>query len=169
MRGCKKCEVVPRNNLDAFKKEHRGVQILSRVEVEHLLLFVLQSNVSIFNGRYYRQKDGIPAGLSPCSWLANLYCFMREYRFVKTHIQRNNSSILLQLKHVMRWTDDLLFLHCNVTEDLMATVQGIYPQQLKLIREQAGNRVHYLDYDIRIVPRSLKPHPRRKGRRQFRT
>ena len=94
-----------------------------------------------------RQKIGIPIGIDPASFWANLslYTYKNEYKSELILKDKNKARHFHATKH---FVDDLGTLNDgSVFSDVY---NGVYPPKLQLKVEQSGTHVTFLHLDITV-------------------
>ena len=99
-----------------------------------------------------RQKVGIPMGIDPAPFWANLFLYSYEHDYIKNLIKEDR----VKAKHfhsTFRFIDDL----CNLNE-FGKIFKDIYPSELELKIEHNGNSASFLNLDIRIEENQFLAH-----------
>merc|ERR1712055_637257 len=92
------------------------------------------------------QTIGIPMGIDPAPFWANLYLYKFEHRFMKSF---GSSDVTARKFHGCScFIDDLVCL--NDGNKLSNSFEEIYPSDLELKCEHNGNHATFLDLDIKI-------------------
>ena len=95
------------------------------------MLEFLIDNIYIKVGKeIFRQQIGIPMGTDCAPFLANLFLFYYEYKYMKDLIKRN-IRLAKQFSYTTRYIDDLLTLNNN---RFTKVIPDIYPPELELLR-----------------------------------
>ena len=94
-----------------------------------------------------RQKIGIPMGIDPAPFWANLFLYTYEHDYIKELIKEDR----VKAKHfhsTFRFIDDL----CSINDGGMfgKVFKDIYPDELELKVEHEGNSASFLNLEIRI-------------------
>jgi len=100
-----------------------------------------------------RQKIGIPMGIDPAPFWANLYLHWYEGEFMKTLIQ-NDKLKAFSFNGNSRYSDDLICI--NGGDSFLNSYKDIYPSSLELKLEHSGSSATFLDLDITIVSGKFK-------------
>ena len=112
--------------------------------IEHLI-----SNCYFTVGNLiFNQIIGIPMGIDPAPFWANLFL----YYFENIHMQSliSSGSNRAYLYHATkRFIDDLIAI--NDKNEFLSTYTNIYPPELQLKLEHHGSHATFLDLDINIV------------------
>ena len=95
-----------------------------------------------------RQAIGIPMGIDPAPFWANLFLYQYEHRYMDTLIPEDKTSAR-HFHSTKRFIDDLCALNDgNLFE---RTHHQIYPDKLELKIEHSGNHGTFLNLDITII------------------
>jgi hypothetical protein len=95
------------------------------------------------------QIVGIPMGTDCAPFLANLFLFSYEFKFLYTLLKAKDWKILNRFRRCARYIDDLFLI--NNDKFLEKYKYDIYPTELDLTSDDNNNhQVHYLDLDILI-------------------
>jgi hypothetical protein len=87
-------------------------------------------------------------GTDCAPFLANLFIYTFEYKWLLKKFRNKEFDTLNKFKHCSRHIDDLL---CLNNDGVMEEVIGdIYPKELALTSDMAVLQSHYLDLDIEI-------------------
>ena len=99
------------------------------------------------------QTIGMPMGIDPAPFWANIYLYSYEVRYMNSLVKDNNSKenkILARKYHAThRFIDDLLAL--NDGGHFGKSHKNIYSKEMQLKRESTGKRGTYLELDISIL------------------
>ena len=96
----------------------------------------------------FKQAIGIPMGTDCALFLANLFLFAFEYKWLLKKFEEKDFDTLNKFKHCFRYIDDLMCLNNDGRmEDVMTE---IYPNELALTSDDAVLQSNYLDLDIEI-------------------
>ena len=95
-----------------------------------------------------RQKIGIPMGIDPAPFWANLFLYTYEHDFINKTIKEDR----IKAKHfhsTFRFIDDL----CSLNDGGMfgRVFEDIYPEELELKVEHNGNHATFLNLDISVI------------------
>ena len=75
--------------------------------------YMLDKCYIAFKGKVYRQHIGIPMGIDPAPFLANLFLHFSEFRYMDELIKSGELSKAKKLSNNFRYLDDLLGLNDN--------------------------------------------------------
>ena len=97
-----------------------------------------------------RQSIGIPMGMDPAPFWANLYLYYYEHEFI-TNLMQSDKRRARKFINACRFIDD----ECNINDDgeFSRSYQEIYPEELQLKCEHQGTHATFLelDLDVQIV------------------
>src|SRR5579862_267271 len=129
----------------------KNIYYVSRITMINWL--VSNSYISV-GDKIYRQKIGIPMGTDCAPFLANLFLYSYELRFMKNQLKAKNYKILYLFNRSCRYIDDLLLANNDNKMDKYKNL--IYPSELILTSEDKNNQtVHYLDFTLSIQNKLL--------------
>lgn len=94
------------------------------------------------------QIIGIPMGIDPAPFWANLYLYSYECEFMNDLIKKDKSKAL-SYHGSFRFIDDKCCI--NGSREFATSFPNIYPPSLELKLEHQGNHATFLDLDITIV------------------
>ena len=77
----------------------------------------------------FRQIIGIPMGSAPAPFIANLFLYVYEMRYMEK-LKKSDLARARNLRHVFRFIDDLISL--NDTDEFLRSFKEIYPSQMML-------------------------------------
>ena len=100
-----------------------------------------------FGNLVFTQVVGIPMGIDPAPFWANLYLYHyeKEYLSLLIHTDKCKAS---KFHGVFRFIDDLCAI--NDSDEFLNSHQNIYPPVLELKREHHGEHATFLDLDLSI-------------------
>ena len=89
-------------------------------------------------------------GTDCAPFLANLFLFSYEFKFLNEQLKRKKWNVLNKFRKCARYIDDLLLIN---NDKLLNSCKGdIYPPELELTSDDKNDhQVHYLDLDILIM------------------
>ena len=109
----------------------------------------------------FKQVIGIPMGTDPAPFMANLFLYYYENKFMN-ELTKSDKRAARQFGNVWRYIDDLSAVNNeNIFEN---NIPNIYPPELELKKENNGYlSASFLDIDITIVDNkfSLKLYDKR--------
>ena len=138
---------------------------LSAQSVKELISLIIQHAYAQVGNAIFRQVKGIPMGVNPACFFANLYLFMYELKFFQQLLALDTPPSRRVL-HAFRFTGRLIDDVNTITHEPLGFVQqyfyhnrvhngirGIYPPSLNLQDSSCANPHHsnFLDLHIRPV------------------
>ena len=143
--GRKYLSLYPNATAATWSNKHiDGAWNVTSEQLIEVLTFVMDNQFIKVGDAIFRQIKGIPMGSSPAPYVANLYLFALENRFV-----RNNPDMFQHPATVMRFLDDVLYINCNYPE--IAT--DIYGDILPFTRDDpVQNTLAFLDLNLKLEP-----------------
>ena len=121
---------------------------LNKQQVFDLIDFVVDTAYFQIGTTVYQQVIGIPMGIDPAPFMANLYLYSYEYEFME-RMTATNYGVAKAYNKTHRFIDDLGTLNNNGR--LGEQYQQIYPPELILNKENANDtRATFLDMDITV-------------------
>ena len=96
------------------------------------------------------QTVGILMGTDCAPFLANLFLFAYEFRYLNNLLTQKKWPLLNKFRRCVRYIDDLLLI--NNDNFLKSHKHDIYPKELDLTSDDKDDQqVHFLDLDILIA------------------
>ena len=93
----------------------------------------------------FRQVIGIPMGSDPAPFMANLFLYFYENKWVRT-LKKTDLNKARKFRYTFRFIDDLITINDNgLFEEYH---KEIYPEELQLNLEGSGDRLSFLDLDL---------------------
>jgi hypothetical protein len=115
-----------------------------------LIDWLIDNTYVVVGDKVLRQTIGIPMGTDCAPYLANLFLFSYEFKWMNQQLKKKNFKILNKFKYCARYIDDLLLINNNKIMEKYKSI--IYPSELILTTEDKKNKeVHYLDLNISIT------------------
>ena len=118
-------------------------------KVIRLMNWLLDNIFVTFGDQVFRQVVGIPMGTDCAPFLANLFLYSYEFKWIMTQKENNNWHVLKHFRSCSRYIDDLLMIN---NADLMKKyMTDIYPKELVLVPDDTnGKSCPFLDLNIDI-------------------
>ena len=108
---------------------------------------------------YFGKRFGIPMGTDCAPYLANLYLYALEFKYLKTLMSEKKLGIARKLSTSYRYIDDLLIFNSDGIMDEHKT--KMYPPELVLNKEnKTDHHVTFLDIDINVNQNDHKITPK---------
>ena len=129
-------------------KKPSGKNCFSRFKLKTLVKHLITNTFFEVGNLLIRQGIGIPMGIDPAPFWANLYLYDYEYEFIK-HLIHTDKIKARKFLHSVRFIDD----QCNLNDsnEFSKCYTEIYPSELQLKCEHQGNHATFLDLDISIA------------------
>ena len=117
-------------------------------ELKVLTAHLITETYFEFGNLVFRQSIGIPMGIDPAPFWANLYLHKYEYDHI-TSLIRSDKRRALMYRNAARFIDD----ECNLNDcgEFGRSFHLIYPSDLDLKCEHNGTHATFLDLDISII------------------
>jgi hypothetical protein len=124
-------------------------------EVIKMIEMLVDNTFFTLGNKCFKQTIGIPMGTDCAPFLANLFLFDYEYRYIMNKIKTKQYDILKSLRWCYRYIDDISILNDN---DKFKTIyKDIYPNCLNLKQVNTTNQAaDILDISIRINNRTAE-------------
>ena len=123
-----------------------GGYCFSRSDVKEMLKYLLDNIFVKFKGKTYRQIIGVPMGCDCAPFLANLYLFFYEYKYISELISVD-SRLRSYFKYCCRYIDDLC--NPNGINNFDDVCREIYPECMVLERTNICRKgATFLDLNI---------------------
>ena len=103
----------------------------------------------MFKGKVFRQIIGIPMGIDPAPFIANLFLHFYENKYINSLINSGNLTLAYKLARIFRYLYDLLGL--NDCGNFLKVCKTIYPSELILsCTDNLNVQADYLDLNLSI-------------------
>ena len=131
-----------------WMKKPSGKQSFSKSKLKAVVKHLITNTFFEVGNLLLRQSIGIPMGIDPAPFWANLYLYFYENEFITKLISANKFRARNFL-HSFRFIDD----QCNLNDsnEFSKSHAEIYPPELHLKCEHRGNHATFLDLDISVV------------------
>jgi len=130
------------------KKKHKTSVSFSKHSLKIAVKHLIQNCYFKVGNSVLRQAIGIPMGIDPAPFWANLFLYQFEQRYITELI----SSDKVKARHfhtTKRFIDDLCTINDgNLFRDIY---KDIYPEELELKLEHSGSHASFLNLDITII------------------
>ena len=131
-------------------KRNSSIHSISRFQLKGLVKHLITRTYFIVGNMVIRQSIGIPMGMDPAPFWANLYLYYYEHEFI-TNLMQSDKRRARKFINACRFIDD----ECNINDDgkFSRSYQEIYPEELQLKCEHQGTHATFLelDLDVQIV------------------
>ena len=116
----------------------------------HLMEWLIDNTYVVVGNQVLQQTIGIPMGTDCAPFLANLFLFAYEFRYLNNLLKEKNFTVLYKFYRCARYIDDLFPVNNN--KFLASHKYDIYPKELDLTSDDKDDQnVHFLDLDILIT------------------
>ena len=131
-----------------WRNPSKDYRLYSKESIKSVLEYVIDNAFFQVGSKIFRQVIGIPMGSDPAPFIANLFLYVYENRFM-TNLKKTDLSRAKNLRHVFRFIDDLIALNDN--DEFMRSHKDIYPPEMELKVENENNySASYLDLAIEL-------------------
>ena len=129
------------------KKKH-GKKSLTRNDIKLLTLHLIKETRFLIGNKLFLQIIGIPMGIDPAPFWANLHLYSYECDFI-TSLMALDKGRAIKFLQACRFIDD----ECNLNDggEFGRSFKSIYPPQLELKCEHEGSHATFLELDITRV------------------
>ena len=130
-----------------FTSKGVGNRYFTLETLKHTVSYLIQKCYFTVGNLVFKQDIGIPMGIDPAPFWANLFLYFYESNFVQSLISAG-SDRAFKYHGTNRFIDDLIAINDN--NDFLRSFKEIYPPQLELKVEHSGTHATFLDLDITI-------------------
>ena len=129
------------------RKSH-GKKSLNKKQVKQLTAHLIKETFFKIGDKLFHQCIGIPMGIDPAPFWANLHLYSYECEFI-TSLMRSDKGRAMKFRNASRFIDD----ECNLNDggEFGRSFREIYPPELELKCEHEGSHATFLNLDINIV------------------
>ena len=122
--------------------------VFDKKKIKDVLEYLMGSCFFTLGNLLFKQVIGIPMGSDPAPFMANLFLYYYENKLLK---QLKGEDLISARKfgNTFRFIDDL----CAINDDGLFEKHHheIYPPEVELKKERGGERVSFLDLEIKIT------------------
>ena len=122
-------------------------RFFTKQSLKEALAFLIEKCFFTVGNLVFKQDVGIPMGIDPAPFWANLFLYFFESKFIKELISLSPKRAHLY-NNTGRFIDDLCAI--NDGGDFKKAFKSIYPKELDLKLEHEGIHATFLDLDITI-------------------
>ena len=128
------------------KKKH-GKDSFTRAQIKLLTSHLIKETYFQIGNLLFKQCIGIPMGIDPAPFWANLHLYSYEYAFI-LRLMKSDKRRAFKFRNATRFIDD----QCNLNDDgeFGKSYREIYPSNLELKCEHEGSHATFLDLDITV-------------------
>ena len=127
------------------KKKHLNV-VFHKELIKEAINYLMHNCHFTFGKTLFKQIIGIPMGSDPAPYFANLFLYHFESKWTKS-LKKIDTIRARKFCNTFRFIDDLFTI--NDGGEFLNYFQEIYPPELQLNHEHAGDEVNFLDLSIR--------------------
>ena len=126
-------------------KKGKGKKYFSKNRLKALVDYLITNTYFEVGNLLIRQSIGIPMGIDPAPFWANLYLYFYENKFM-VYLISNDKARARKFLNAFRFIDD----ECNLNDssEFSKSFLEIYPQHLQLKCEHRGVHATFLELDI---------------------
>ena len=142
-------------------KANCNKNLMDKDNIKKSIAYLLDNCFFTVGKDIFKQVIGIPMGTDPAPFMANLFLYYYENKFMTELISKDKRAAR-KFGYVWRYIDDLSAVNDDHTFE--NNIHNIYPPELELKKENTGYlSASFLDIDITIVDRkfSLKLYDKR--------
>ena len=131
-----------------WSKKKKGKNSFTKQQIKLLVSHLIKETYFQIGNLLFKQCIGIPMGIDPAPFWANLHLYIYEYRFIKS-LMRTDTKKAMKFRYSSRFIDD----ECNLNDsgEFGRSFHLIYPQDLELKCEHQGSHATFLDLEINII------------------
>ena len=130
-----------------FSRTKHGNKSYTKVQIKLMTKHLISQSFFTLGNLVFHQTVGIPMGIDPAPFWANLYLHHYENVFIST-LARTDRYRGFKFKNTFRFIDDACCI--NDQGEFEASYRNIYPQELQLKCEHKGHHATFLELDITI-------------------
>ena len=124
-----------------------GKRFFTERTLTETVMFLIKNCYFNVGNMVFRQDIGIPMGIDPAPFWANLFLYFFESKHVQTLVSQK-SDRAYKYHGTSRFIDDLCTI--NDGNEFSNSFKCIYPKELSLKLEHSGTHATFLDLDIKI-------------------
>ncbi len=130
------------------RSRRNGNHTWSKDELIKHVKWLIDNIYVVCGDSMFRQTIGIPMGTDCAPFLANLFLYAFESKWLSAKFDNKEFDILKKFNNCFRYIDDLL---CIDNDELMGEfMTEIYPPELALTSDNAVLKANYLDLGLEI-------------------
>ena len=131
-----------------WSKKKWGNNSFTRSQIKVLISHLIRETYFQIGNLSFKQCIGIPMGIDPAPFWANLHLYTYEYKFIKS-LMRTDKRKAMKFRYATRFIDD----ECNLNDggEFGRSFHLIYPEDLELKCEHQGSHATFLDLDVTVI------------------
>ena len=130
-----------------FSRTKHGNNSFTKTQIKRLIDHLISETYFTVGNLLLRQCIGIPMGIDPAPFWANLYLYHYENLYI-TKLIRTDRYKGFKFKNTFRFIDDACTL--NDSDVFIQSYKEIYPKELELKCEHSGLHATFLELDITV-------------------
>ena len=136
------------NSSTFWSKKKHGKNSFTKQQIKLLVSHLIKETYFQVGNLLFKQCIGIPMGIDPAPFWANLHLYTYECKYIST-LMRTDKRKAFMFKHATRFIDD----ECNLNDggEFGRSFHLIYPSDLELKCEHQGSHATFLDLQIDIL------------------
>ena len=103
-------EAVYVNKYGVTWRHSSGTRVYSKMAIRTAIKYAIENAFFQVGDKVFRQKIGIPIGSDPAPFLANLFLYVYESKFISNLI-KSDPARARKFRHIFRFIDDLISLN----------------------------------------------------------
>ena len=131
-----------------WTKKKKGDNSFTKQQIKQLVAHLIKETYFQIGNLLFKQCKGIPMGIDPAPFWANLHLYSYEYKFIKS-LMSVDKRRAMRFKYASRFIDDEKNL--NDGGEFGRSFRSIYPPELELKCEHQGTHATFMDLEITIV------------------
>ena len=124
-----------------------GKRFFTEKSLTEAVTFLIKRCYFTIGNLVYKQDIGIPMGIDPAPFWANLFLYFFESKYVQLLISKGSPKAY-KFNGTSRFIDDLCAI--NDDDEFSKSFKNIYPKELELKIEHQGDHATFLDLDIKV-------------------
>ena len=131
-----------------WSKTKHGNNSFTKQQIKLIVKHLIKETYFQIGNLLFRQCIGIPMGIDPAPFWANLHLYAYEYKFIK-HLMGTDKRKAMKFRYATRFIDD----ECNLNDggEFGRSFHLIYPSDLELKCEHQGIHATFLDLEVNII------------------
>lgn len=137
------------NNHIATWNKRNNTHVLDKDKLIEYICYLIDNIYISVNNKIFRQIIGIPMGTDCAPFLANLYLYALEFKFLD-NLTKEDIPLARKFSNSYRYIDDLIMFNNNGLMDEYK--YKIYPKELILNKENKNDQIcNFLDIHMNIM------------------
>ena len=137
-----------------WRKPSVDSTLYTKEKIISLFELIIDNAFFQVGNKIFRQIIGIPMGSDPAPFIANLFLYIYENKFME-NLKKTDLKRAKNLRHVFRFIDDLIAL--NDDDEFLRSYKEIYPKEMELkVENNEINAASFLDLGFQVEDRIFK-------------